>query len=133
MFPGNGIAVYWPVLVSFVRVKGFRSTVLNCEKSPSRQPEPGDVLRAKSFLFFYGLQDRFGAQTFDAALRHMLDARSERGFNLDDLIASLEQESHQNAAEFVRLWMKRPGVPADFRSRYETAPAATSLTKESIP
>jgi hypothetical protein len=101
----------------------------------ARQPEADDVVRAKSILFFYGLQDRYGQQVFSAALTHMLEARSGRGFDLDDLIAAFEQEAHQNVAQFVRLWMKHPGVPQDFRVRYENS--AASLTpdtaKESIP
>jgi len=56
----------------------------------------------------------------------MLDARRGGGFDLDDLIAAFEQEAHQNVAEFVRLWMKRPGVPQDFRARYENSAASAS-------
>jgi len=97
---------------------------------PARQPESGDALRAKSFLFFYGLQDRYGPQVLDAALRHMLDARRARGFDLADLIAAFEQESHQNVAAFVRLWMKHPGVPEEFRARYENSASSASTTKE---
>ena len=56
------------------------------------------------------------------------------GFDLDDLIAAFEQETHQNVAEFVRHWMKRPGVPEDFRARYETtAGANASNPKETSP
>jgi hypothetical protein len=98
--------------------------------------EEGDnsVLRAKSFLFFYGLQDRYGHEVFRNALKHMLYARRSGGFNLDDLIAAFDQELHGNAAEFVRLWMKHPGVPADFRARYENAPAnKTVSSKETTP
>ena len=93
---------------------------------PERQPETDDVLRAKSLLFFYGLQDRYGQRVFSSALSHMLDARRGGGFDLDDLIAAFEQEAHQNVAEFVRLWMKRPGVPQDFRARYENSAASAS-------
>jgi hypothetical protein len=89
--------------------------------SPAREPEVDDVLRAKSLLFFYGLQDRYGPQVFSAALSHMLEARRGGGFDLDDLIAAFEQETHNNVAEFVRLWMKRPGVPQEFRARYENS------------
>ncbi|MCU1241490.1 MAG: hypothetical protein JWO71_2216 [Candidatus Acidoferrum typicum] len=94
--------------------------------SPARQPETDDVLRAKSLLFFYGLQDRYGPQVFSAALSHMLDARRGGGFDLDDLIAAFEEETHNNVAEFVRLWMKRPGVPQEFRARYENSAASAS-------
>lgn len=98
-----------------------------------RQPEADDALRAKSILFFYGLQDRYGLQVFNAALSHMLGSRRGGGFDLDDLIAAFEQETRQNVAQFVRLWMKHPGVPEDFRARYET-PAASALTlQETMP
>jgi hypothetical protein len=101
----------------------------------TRQPESDDVLRAKSVLFFYGLQDRYGPQVFSAALSHMLEARRGGGFNLDDLIAAFEQETHQNVAQFVRLWMKHPGVPEDFRVRYEHSAASLQpdTAKENIP
>jgi aminopeptidase N len=98
-----------------------------------RQPEDPAVLRAKSFLFFYGLQDRFGPEVFNAALRHMLDARRGGGFNLDDLIAAFEQEGHQNVAQFVRQWMKHPGVPGEFRARYEESRASAVTAKERTP
>jgi len=97
------------------------------------QPESGDVLRAKSLLFFYGLQDRYGQQVFSAALRHMLEARRGGGFDLDDLIAAFEQETHQDVAQFVRLWMKHPGVPEDFRARYENSAASALILKEALP
>jgi hypothetical protein len=100
----------------------------------ARKPEDGNVLRAKSFLFFYALQERYGRDAFRHAIDHMLSARQGRGFNLNDLIASFEEETHQNVAEFVRLWMKRPGVPDDFRARYEDSSASIANTsKETMP
>jgi hypothetical protein len=98
-----------------------------------RQPEADDVLRAKSLLFFYALQDRYGQQVFNAALSHMLEARRGGGFDLDDLVAAFEQEAHQNVAQFVRLWMKHPGVPQDFRARYQDHAASAVTSKETIP
>ena len=100
----------------------------------ARKPEDQAVLRAKSFLFFYALQDRYGRDTFRRAISHMLSARQGSGFNLSDFIAAFEEETHQNIAEFVRLWMKRPGVPDDFRARYEDASASIAITsKETMP
>ena len=88
-------------------------------------------LSVKSFLFFYALQDRYGPETFRKATQNMLYSRRERGFDLDDLIAAFEQETHENVAEFVRMWMKHPGVPEEFRARYVFTTAATgSTTKE---
>jgi hypothetical protein len=105
------------------------------KNSMARKTEDEIVLRAKSFLFFYALQERYGQEVFRRAISHMLSARQGRGFDLDDLIAAFEQETHQNVAEFVRLWMKRPGVPYEFRARYENASAAAIATtsKENMP
>ena len=102
--------------------------------SQSAQPEPDTIVHAKSLLFFYALQDRFGPETFNTAIHHMLDARRARGFKIDDLVSAFEQESHENVAGFVRLWMKRPGVPASFRAHYENSSAAsTTDSKETSP
>jgi len=76
------------------------------------------VTRAKSLLLFYALRDKVGPDAFQKAIQHMLYARQRRGFNVTDLIASLEQESHQPVGPFVRQWIKRPGIPGEFRSRY---------------
>jgi hypothetical protein len=103
----------------------------------NREPHPPEdqaVLRAKSFLFFHALQDRYGREAFQKATSHMLFARRGNGFKLSDLIAAFEQETHQNVAEFVRVWMKHPGVPEEFRARYaEAAAAATQSEKENQP
>lgn len=108
-------------------------TLVPLHAEPRKSEDPG-VVRAKSFLFFFALQDRYGQEIFNKALSHMLYARSGGGFDLDDLIAAFEQETHQNVAEFVRHWMKRAGVPEDFRARYETtAGATTSSPKETSP
>jgi hypothetical protein len=102
--------------------------------APKQKTEDATLLRAKSFLFFYALRERYGQEAFGNALRHMLYARHGRGFNLDDLIAAFEQETHQNVAEFVRLWMKHPGVPDEFRARHEDVAAlATRSSKEDVP
>ena len=96
--------------------------------------EDANVLRAKSFLFFFALQERYGRDAFQRAIDHMLSARRGRGFNLSDLIAAFEQETHQNVAEFERMWMKRPGVPHDFRARYEDSSVSSAITsKETTP
>jgi hypothetical protein len=111
-----------------------RALALVPKNIPASAKDDAAALYAKSFLFFYALQDRYGPETFRKAVRHMLDARRNSGFNLDDLIAAFDQESHGNTAAFVRLWMKHPGVPADFRAKYENTSAQKNTTlKESTP
>ena len=98
--------------------------------TPASNNDPA-VFRAKSLLLFYALRDRVGSEAFQKALQHMLVARRGRGFDITDLISSLEQESHQPVGPFVRQWIKRPGIPEDFRSKYSMAAASqTSLAQE---
>jgi hypothetical protein len=111
-----------------------RALALVTQNAPSMGKESDAVVYAKSFLFFYALQDRYGQETFRKAVRHMLDSRRNSGFNLDDLIAAFDDEAHGNTAAFVRLWMKHPGVPADFRAKYESTSAQKNTSmKESTP
>ena len=89
------------------------------------------VTRAKSLLLFYALRDRVGPDVFQKALQHMLVARRGRGFDVTDLISSIEQESHQSVGVFVRQWIKRPGIPEEFRLKYSQAAASqTAIAQE---
>jgi len=82
----------------------------------------------KSALFFFALEDRIGSAPFHQSLKYMIQARRSRDFRLQDLISAMEFESHQPQGPFVRQWLKHPGIPDDFRSRYAVAgaPAADS-------
>jgi hypothetical protein len=102
-----------------VRSEIIQRALAAIPESPSRSSE-GDaaVVRAKSLLFFYALRDKVGPDAFQKAVQHMLYARQSRGFDLRDLIAAVEEETHQPVGPFVRQWVKRPGIPAEFRSRY---------------
>jgi hypothetical protein len=117
------------VLGPSARGESIRSALRVVPKTAaaSKKPENEDELRAKSFLFFFALQDRYGPEVFQHAIEHMLSARRGNGFDLDDLIAAFEQETRQNVAEFVRLWFKHPGVPDDFRERYESSASAFAI------
>ena len=100
------------------------------ERAEAHGEKDQAILRAKSFLFFYALQDRWGREVFRKAIHHMLEARTKRGLELSDLIAAFDQETHENTAEFVRRWMKQQGIPDDFRKRYGDAAAATDTGKQ---
>jgi len=89
------------------------------------------VTRAKSLLLFYALRDRVGQEAFQKAIQHMLYARQSRGFDITDLIASLEEESHQSIGPFVREWIKRPGLPEEFRRRHASAAVSSSVQESS--
>jgi hypothetical protein len=94
---------------------------------PASSSDPA-VTRAKSLLLFFALRDRVRPDAFQRALQHMLYARRRRGFDVTDLIAALEQEARQPVGPFIRQWIKRPGVPAEFRSRYSQATSQQSFS-----
>lgn len=81
------------------------------------------VTRAKSLLLFFALRDHVGPDHFQKAIQHMLSSRQTRGFEITDLISALEEESHQAVGPFVREWIKRPGVPNNFRSMHSQSTA----------
>jgi hypothetical protein len=63
-----------------------------------------------------------------------IGVRKKKDFGLSDLIAAFDAETHENTVEFVRIWMKRPGVPEEFRARYQEPAAATAQSeKETAP
>jgi hypothetical protein len=68
------------------------------EKERSNAAKAPDQGPLKSLLFFFSLEDKFGRNHLHAALKHMVQARKGRGYDLNDLIASLEEETHQNVA-----------------------------------
>jgi len=88
------------------------------------------VTRAKSLLLFYALRERVGPDALQKALQHMLYARQSRDFEVADLISAVEQQSHQTVGPFVRQWLKRPGIPEEFRARHEARRARQESSLE---
>jgi len=97
------------------------------EPAPVASQADPAVVRAKSLLLFYALRDKVGPDAFQKAIQHMLYARQSRGFDVRDLIAALEEQSHQSVGPFVRQWIKGPGVPPEFRSRYTQSAGSQGL------
>jgi len=83
---------------------------------------------SKSGLLLFAIEDKIGRANLHKALEQMIQARRGQDFSLEDLIAALESKTHQRQGEFVRKWLKHPGIPEDFRARYSmaVAPAADS-------
>lgn len=115
-----------------IREEIMRRAVAAIPENAGQDSKAGpSVARAKSLLFFYALRERAGDEAFQKALQHMLYARQSRGFNITDLIAALEEESHQSVGPFVREWIKRPGLPQEFRRRYASAAVSSSWQESS--
>jgi hypothetical protein len=112
------------------RERAIRDALKRVPPSGGRQPaKQAEMSADESLLFFYGLEDQYGREHLHAALRHMVQARRGQGYEVQDLIAALEQETHQEVGTFFRLWLKHSGVPEGFRARYE-APAVPKNAPE---
>jgi hypothetical protein len=84
--------------------------------------DPAEQLRLgadKMQLFFFALEDKCGRQNLIHAIAHMVYALRGQQYGYSDFRAALEEECHQNLAEFFRTWLNQQGIPADFRARYE--------------
>lgn len=88
--------------------------------------DPEDQLQIGGFklqLFFFALEDKCGQQNLTHAIAHMVYALHEQQYGYPEFRAAVEHECHQNLADFFRQWLAQPGIPPDFRARYENAGA----------
>jgi hypothetical protein len=84
--------------------------------------DPLDQLRIgadKIQLFFFALEDKCGPENVRHAIADMVYALRGEDYGYSDFRAALEQQCHQDLGGFFRTWLTRPGIPADFRARYQ--------------
>lgn len=81
--------------------------------------------RAKAPLFFLALEDRYGKEPTRKALARLVESLRGRQFNTNDLRVAIQLETGEDPADFFRLWLNEPGIPEDFRKRYEKQVSGT--------
>jgi hypothetical protein len=92
---------------------------------PMLEPSPGYSSAEristgyKAALFFVALEDLCGHDNMRAAFREIVRARGNDDVGYADLRSALEFSSRRDLAGMFRLWLFRPGLPDDFRHRYE--------------
>lgn len=74
-------------------------------------------------LFYFALEDKCGQQNVTHAIAHMVYALHGQQYGYPEFRAALEQECHQNLADFFHTWLAQPGIPSDFRARYRNSGA----------
>jgi len=79
--------------------------------------------KVKVVLFLFALEDKCGQQNVTHAIHDMVYALRGEQYGYSDFRAALEQQCHQNLADFFRTWLAQPGIPSDFRARYSNAGA----------
>ncbi len=80
-----------------------------------------DLLGDKIDLFFFALEDKCGQQNVTHAIHDMVYALRGEDYGYSDFRAALEQQCHQDLDGFFRTWLAQPGIPPDFRARYQGA------------
>jgi hypothetical protein len=75
-------------------------------------------------LFFVALEDVCGHDNLRTALRDVLHDRAESDTGFEELRAAAESASGKDLAEMFRKWLVEPGIPEDFRSRYQNVSSA---------
>jgi hypothetical protein len=114
------------------RIPGDEGSLL---RPPEQSTPPQLVANSlKAALFLADLEDRTGQEKFEEAIRRLQLAIAGRGLtlSLDDLRSSLETSSGMPMADVFRLWLNHPGVPDEFRERYESGAAALAPEKTGV-
>jgi hypothetical protein len=73
----------------------------------------------RAALFFVALEDACGRDNLRAAFRDILRARAGSDTGYEELRAAAESASGKDLAEMFRAWLVQPGIPDDFRARYQ--------------
>jgi hypothetical protein len=74
----------------------------------------------KMELFLFALEDKCGQQNVTHAIFDMVYALRGQEYGYSDFRAALEQQCHQDLSAFFRTWLTQPGIPPDFRTRYQS-------------
>ena len=91
--------------------------------APSDPQVQINVVGDKIDLFFFALEDKCGPENVRRGVADMVYALRGKDYGYSDFRAALEYRCHQNLADFFHTWLAQPGIPPDFRARYESAGA----------
>jgi aminopeptidase N len=78
----------------------------------------------RAALFFVALEDLCGHDNLRTALRDIIRARAGSDTGYEELRAAAESASGKDLAEMFRTWLVQPGIPDDFRARYQKTTVA---------
>jgi hypothetical protein len=86
---------------------------------PQNGPLAKEMVTAHAALFYFALEDRIGEASLHRGLAHLISSFGGGTAGANELRSVLELESHQDLAVFFRNWLAEPGLPSDFRAKYE--------------
>jgi hypothetical protein len=73
----------------------------------------------RAALFIVALEDVCGHDNLRSALRDIIHDRAGSDTSYEELLAATEADSGKDLAEMFRKWLIQPGIPEDFRARYQ--------------
>jgi hypothetical protein len=73
----------------------------------------------RAALFIVALEDVCGHDNLRSALRDIIHDRAGSDTSYEELLAATEADSGKDLAEMFRKWLVQPGIPEDFRARYQ--------------
>ncbi|MFZ0639740.1 MAG: hypothetical protein WA020_06145 [Candidatus Acidiferrales bacterium] len=103
------------------RTKAVEKPIISL--SPGDSEDQVRIGDDKLMLFLSALEDKCGSENVRHAISDMVYALRGQEYGYSDFRAALEDRCHQNLADFFHTWLAQPGIPPDFRARYETAGA----------
>jgi hypothetical protein len=81
------------------------------------------IALAKAPLFFIALEDTYGEESVRRGLEQVVNLLRGQEVRYQDIRAALENVTNQDLAPIFRTWLYKPGIPAQFRAKYQGAPA----------
>jgi hypothetical protein len=73
----------------------------------------------RAALFIVALEDSCGHGNLRTAFRDIIHDRAGSDTGYEELLAATESASGKDLAEMFRVWLIQPGIPDDFRARYQ--------------
>jgi hypothetical protein len=80
----------------------------------------------KAALFFVALEERAGIEPLRRAMHRIFHDMAGEQVGAPELRAAVEAETHQDFAEFFRVWLNQPGIPAEFLAAHQAGAAPTA-------
>jgi hypothetical protein len=81
------------------------------------------IALAKAPLFFIALEDTYGEASVRQGLAQVVRLLRGQEVEYQDIRAALENETNKDLAPIFRTWLYKPGIPAEFREKYQSAAA----------
>jgi len=90
----------------------------------TRDPvEQRRIALAKAPLFFIALEDAYGEEPVRKGLAQVVSLLRGQSVEYQDIRAAIESVTNKDLAPIFRTWLYKPGIPAEFREKYQGAAA----------